>query len=421
MISDIIGFILLGIIITAAVCVLYWTYRKRRETLRTAAPQRQQISMKPDTIDKTIAGLFGMRGEMKTPNILLCGQSGAGKSSVVNFLFRENAAAVSNAQPCTEDIQFYPGDNINLYDSEGYEIGSANQERYRQLLFDDFLNKPENQKDDGVHLIWYTVSAAGKRYTDLDIQLVKQISAAGYKIAVLVTKIDELSEEKLNTFCSLLKDELNNAAIFRVSTVKNENVQKHCDWESLINWSYNVLPDIYQGRFLAGLRAGLKEKQQSARNAVRIAALTAGGVGVSPIPFSDAALIVPIQTAMVVRILYIYGINLPSGTAASMFGGLGVQALGKYVTGSLIKFIPGIGNIVGGMINASVAAGLTLAVGEALTALCHNRCSQPLETGRVDIDIEKELADPSFLESVKTLFASASFKDTVKKLLSKQE
>jgi hypothetical protein len=41
--------------------------------------------------------------------------------------------------------------------------------------------------------------------------------------------------------------------------------------------------------------------------------------------------------------------------------------------------------------------------------------------GQGSIDIEKELSDPSFLESVKTLFASASFTDAVKKLLNKEK
>ncbi|MDR3233150.1 MAG: GTP-binding DUF697 domain-containing protein [Planctomycetaceae bacterium] len=413
MLHDIIGIILLGVIFTAAVSVLCWTYRKRY-----ALPQKQ-IRMKPDTFVKTIAGLLEMRGEMKTPNILLCGQSGAGKSSAVNFLFRNDIAAVSNAEPCTEDIQFYAGTDINFYDSEGYEIGSGKQEHYCRMLFDGFLNKPENQKDDGVHLIWYTISAAGKRYTSLDIQLMKQIADAGYKINILVTKIDALSTENLTRFCSALRRDLPDVPVFRISTVPKETVQKHCDWQKLISWSYNSLPEVYQGRFLAGLRAGLEEKRLSAGNAVKMAALAAGGVGASPIPFSDAALILPIQTAMVARIIYIYGINLPNGTAASLLVGSGIQSFGRYIAGNLLKLIPGLGDVAGGMINASIAAGLTFAVGEALTSLCHNRCVQTIGGERIDIDIEQELADPSFLDSVKQLLSSSTLRDTLQKLLNK--
>ena len=72
----------------------------------------------------------------KKPNILICGQTGAGKSSIVNFIFKDDVAKVSNAEPCTTDITLYKGENVNIYDSEGYEMGK--EEHYKEMFFDNF-------------------------------------------------------------------------------------------------------------------------------------------------------------------------------------------------------------------------------------------------------------------------------------------
>jgi uncharacterized protein (DUF697 family)/GTP-binding protein EngB required for normal cell division len=356
----------------------------------------------PEAVNNEVAKL---QASMKVPNILICGQTGAGKSSAVNFIFKDNAAPTSDSEPCSRDVVRYFGPNINIYDSEGYEIGDEKQAHYRNMLLDDFLLKVKGgNAEDEVHLVWYTISAAGKRYTSLDVALVKEITNAGYNVCVLLTKIDELSEDELTDLHKSLSGEFLGKKIFRLSTNKDAGIQSFCDWDALITWSYEMLPNIFRERYVSGLRAGLGEKHKQADIAVGMAVTAAAAVGVSPIPFSDAALLVPIQTGMVMRVLSLYGIKLADGAIASLISSTTVSALGKSVAGNLVKLIPGVGSVMGAVINASVAAAITGAIGKTLTELCQKQAKDMLEGKQGIFNIETIFSSTAFINSIKQNF-----------------
>jgi uncharacterized protein (DUF697 family)/GTP-binding protein EngB required for normal cell division len=354
--------------------------------------------------EKVDEAINEMLKRAKIPNVLICGQTGTGKSSAVNFLFRDKVADVGEGEPCTRDIHLYRNESVNIYDSEGYEIGSEKQTHYEVMLFDEFLSKKKGLRDENaVHLIWYAISGAGTRFTELDIKLIKRMEAEHFQVCVLLTKIDEMDEDQLETMLRELKKELPPIGIFRLSIDKDPAIQKHCDWDNLIAWSHSKLPDIFKNRFVSGLKAGLEEKKEQAHISIAIATTAAAAVGVSPIPFSDAALLVPIQTTMILTILSIYGIKIADSSILSLVGSVSISALGKAAAGSIIKLIPGLGSIVGAAINATVAGTITGAIGKALIEICHKQCMDMLDGKNIPFNIETIITSPSFLFQVKGL------------------
>jgi uncharacterized protein (DUF697 family)/GTP-binding protein EngB required for normal cell division len=359
--------------------------------------------MKEYSIDSVNHEVRRMVQEQKVPNILICGQTGVGKSSIVNFIFNDDVAATGTGEPCTKDITLYKNAAINIYDSEGYEIGGNKQARYESMIFDDFLLKRKGAANgEAVHLVWYAVSGARKRYTDLDIALIRRIRAEGYPVCVLLTKVDELNEEQFREMKNGLIKELVGIDVFSLSIFSRNNpaLAAFCDWEKLTSWSYNKLPDVFKDRFVSSLRAGLEEKHKQAGIAIGVAAAAATTVGASPIPFSDAALLVPIQTGLVLRIVTLYGIKLQEGAISSIAGSALMTNLGKAAAGGLLKLIPGIGTIVGAVINAAVAGGLTTALGVALSELCYRYCKDQLDGKPVSFNLEAVLSSSEFLNSV---------------------
>jgi uncharacterized protein (DUF697 family) len=102
------------------------------------------------------------------------------------------------------------------------------------------------------------------------------------------------------------------------------------------------------------------------------ATLFAGFVGGFDIfPCSDLPVIFSIQTLMIITIAISFGIKLEKKKAVELVKTLAASAgttmaLGVcgYVFASLLKIIPGVGTIIGGIINASVGASITLGIGK---------------------------------------------------------
>ena len=93
---------------------------------------------------------------------------------------------------------------------------------------------------------------------------------------------------------------------------------------------------------------------------------SAFGVGFSPIPISDATLLVPMQITMLAHITSIFGLSLDKSQIVSIIAGIGgtggVTYFGKILVSSAFKLIPGIGIVAGGMISGTTASVLTVAL-----------------------------------------------------------
>ena len=137
----------------------------------------------------------------------------------------------------------------------------------------------------------------------------------------------------------------------------------------LVNTTCDVLPEAVKDTFSAMQTVDMSAKQASAKKTVTAAAVAAAATGAAPIPFSDAALLVPTQVAMLMRITAIFRIPLGKAAltsiASSAVGAVGTTFLGKTIVSNALKFIPGVGTVAGGAISGATAAALTTALGNA--------------------------------------------------------
>ena len=73
--------------------------------------------------------------EISKVSILVMGGSGTGKSTLVNSVFKKKIAESGAGRPTTKGIQEYNNSYLIVYDSEGYESGAENQQRYSELIY----------------------------------------------------------------------------------------------------------------------------------------------------------------------------------------------------------------------------------------------------------------------------------------------
>lgn len=162
-------------------------------------------------------------------NIAIIGQTGVGKSSLINYLFGDYVAKAGIGKPFTTN-GFYEfthnikGMSVKIYDSWGVE---ANKEKEWQKALDEELKKRGIDKpaSDWFHSVFYCISAGNARIQEIDCQIIKKLISKNYKVSIVLTKADALldSKVKLEKFINVIAEELgNDIAIIPVCSVYGE-------------------------------------------------------------------------------------------------------------------------------------------------------------------------------------------------------
>lgn len=129
--------------------------------------------------------------------------------------------------------------------------------------------------------------------------------------------------------------------------------------EKILDKSKNQFDGIFD-EFLEGVD---EEKRKKCHKTVHAASLTAAIIGFSPIPFSDAFLLVPVQLTMMSRLHKIFGQSWSESLGKSLSRELIVVGLGRGAVGNILKLIPAVGTVAGAAINATVASTITESLG----------------------------------------------------------
>ncbi len=336
------------------------------------------------------------------PNIMLIGTSGAGKSSLINRIFGRYVANVSNVKPETVGFNIYKGRDycktVNLIDSAGYELGGA--DRYYHEIHNMVNRGIDGQS---VHIIWYCIPITNERVQEMDMAVLKKLMQEANirkRICIVFTKCDEDTKDstKARALRGVLETYLGGYSLNYFETCADEEYE--LDLKKLIDWSAaHIDNEDLRNNFISAQMTDLEAKRKSADKIIAEATVAAAAIGASPIPFSDAALLVPVQVKMVGKIIDIYGVSSLAHISAKLISSAIISNIGKSVATSILKFIPVVGTIIGGAINAGVAAAITGAIGAVTSKICYKNVYDFLHGKRVDWE---------------TMFSGSDFNDQVK-------
>lgn len=326
-------------------------------------------------LEKVAAGI-------RKPNILICGATGAGKSTVVNWIFGKNVAATGTGRPLTRGITEYSSEetSVNLFDTEGYEIGEEKISAYRDNVEKWIEERREGGLAGQIHEAWYCISAANKRVTDMDISVVQTLLEKNIPTVVVLTQLDCVDYEEYREMFRAVTENCN-VHCFATSAHEDQYIQEvmepYIEWEALIDWAIRELDDSLKEGFIGSLAGHVQKKRELVtKKIIPIYTTAAAGVAATPIPFSDAVLLEPIQVSMAMHILRTYGLDKVSEELISFVGSLVVTQAGRMLAQSLtagvLKMIPGVGTAAGIAVNTVVASTFTAAIGAALSQSCAN-------------------------------------------------
>jgi uncharacterized protein (DUF697 family) len=202
--------------------------------------------------------------------------------------------------------------------------------------------------------------------------LAKQLADHMPVVVVITTATSD------NGFSAAVKAEFPFAAnVIRVNSVESrlddDVVVPVKGLKELVSLTADLIPEGQQRAFAAAQKISMDLKVSQANKVVALAATTAGAIGATPIPFSDAISIIPVQISMLAGISVAFGLKLDEAFLGSLVAGTFTAsagtAAGKALVGSLLKMIPGVGSLAGGLISGAVAATVTTTFGTSYIAV----------------------------------------------------
>ena len=315
--------------------------------------------------------------EIGTVNILIAGRTGIGKSTLINEVFQGRLATTGQGKPVTKETRRFTKKGIPLaiYDTRGLEL-----KEYEQIIDElaKFVGEKAGEPDvnEHVHVAWVCVSEDGRRVEDAEIELHRRL-ADFMPVLGVITKAR--ADQGFRAEVQRLLPAADNVVRVRALTERFDDadmVLQPMGIQDLLDATAELIPEAVQRAFAAAQKASIELKKKAAHKVVVAATAAAAATGAGPIPFSDAAVLVPIQVGMLAGISATFGIDLSRAffatLVATMAGTTGATVLGRAVVSNLLKFIPVVGSVAGGVISATAAATLTTALGELYITVLAN-------------------------------------------------
>ncbi len=308
--------------------------------------------------------------EMGNVNIVIAGKTGVGKSTLINAIFGEDIVETGVGKPVTQTTREYKSERVpgvSLFDTRGFELGC-----YRQTLSElkEFIQSRKTVNPaEHIHICWYCISDLGKRYEAEEISFIEELQKEIPVILVFTQTIsdDEFYHQVLQDNYSVIQNSVQ--VLAQRYVVRGQATVEQFGISELATKTYNLIPECSKKAFAAAQKVDSEIKEAEVKKIISVATAAAATAGATPIPFSDAVVLAPIQIGMLAKISSAMGLDLNEGFLSTLVGSaagvIGATFAGRAIVSGLLKLIPGVGSFIGGSISAVTAGGLTTAMGWA--------------------------------------------------------
>jgi len=341
--------------------------------------------------------------DMGQINILIAGRTGVGKSTLINAVFQGKFAETGQGRPVTNTTREITkkGVPLAIWDTRGLEM-AAYKETIAELERLIKTRSLETDPQRHIHAAWLCIHEDGRRVEDAEIELHEAL-ARHMPVIGVITKAR--ADAGFKAQVQQLLPETKN--VIRVRAMAEEldegQVLLPMGLAELVEATVEVIPESFRRAFVAAQIASVQQKKSEARKIVLTAATAAAAAGAAPIPFADAAVLVPLQVGMLAKISSVFGLGLSaaflSTLVASSAGATGATIVGRAVASNLLKLIPGAGTLLGGAISAATAGAITTTLGElyiaTLVSIFTDKSGQAPGTEDVVREFKKRLKNNS--------------------------
>ncbi len=304
-------------------------------------------------------------GSTMKPNILVCGKTGVGKTSLIQAVTHRGVvpdSAIGNGRATTEGFQLYETEIANFIDSEGMNPGAQSVDDYADFILNEVLERLDSSDSENlIHNIWYCIDGSGARIQDTDAKLIKTLSD---KVLLVVTKSELMRKEQIEAVMNTLLELIPRDRIVMVSaenqTGLSQLIKKAQEMSTLAMAGAEEEIEAFQDRwneYYSNMRSNWQASvSDEADSYINWAAGRAAAIALTPLPLVDVAPLVVNEIYMLYKLAGVYGIAVDNTVATMLLGCAGGSLVGK-IGASFLPFL-----------KVPIAAGVTYGVGKAAKA-----------------------------------------------------
>ncbi|MFN7412862.1 MAG: GTPase family protein [Dolichospermum sp.] len=332
---------------------------------------------------------------ISSPNIVVIGRTGAGKSSLINVVFGEELAKTGAGLPVSNAFIRYPKSTndkslVVIYDSAGYEMGKENQ--FKQDVFNFINEKKSVNIEEQIHLVWYVVHAGLKRFEHFDADIIKMLQNERVPVLIIISQCDIARAEEINKIEEDINNYTVNKKLNKFDIIRISAFPIHGEpfgVKQLVDKTVSLLPELYSEAFIARQIVNLEIKRKQAVKYINFAAVACFATGFVPIPFTSPTATIAAQTTLCKQIASLYG-YAEWVEILDQVGNFTITSIITYVTTSafdLLSFMFPPGSLITGGLAGTAAAAYLVVVGFTYLSVFDKLTHQDLNgAGKAEIE-----------------------------------
>jgi len=319
---------------------------------------------------------------MEKGNVLVIGNSGVGKSTLINAVLGENCAVTGyGITGTTKELSIYENSSVpfRIIDTVGFEPSYRKASKaVRSVKKWSRESARDGGEDQQINVIWCCVEGTSRKLFPETIRIMAKAVSMWPSVPVIavITKSYSLPERRENIMMvhEAFSTHRRMAGSLRriipvVAMTYRLNDDAYAPPEGiteLIDATNDLLPD--------GIRAARKDinkykmdrRRAFAHSAVGVATAGAAVVGAVPIPFPDAVILTPLEITEINTVSRIYGVSRSEGLVkfVDQIVEVGTVSTVARAAVNALKSIPGV-NAAASVVNAVIAGSIVAAIGEA--------------------------------------------------------
>lgn len=262
---------------------------------------------------------------MDRGNVLIIGNSGVGKSTLINAVFGEEKAKTGwGTEGTTKELEIYESETIpfRIIDSVGFEPSFIKEHKAINAVKKWSKNSAkQGYEDNQINVIWFCVDGnAAKLFPETINSLSRATSMwKSLPIIVVITKSYSVPDRERNiemvhsAFEKQKRYDSNLRKVIPVvasTYILNESAYAAPEGiTELIDATNELMPDGVKAAEKDIATFKLNRKKALAQSIVSTATAAGVVVGAVPIPFADALILSPIEVTEINALAQIYGIS----------------------------------------------------------------------------------------------------------------